>query len=87
MKSRIARILMAVFSAGWLFPMWMATYSYLKFVGEDLPTLSRNQVPHNSFPYMAFASNVMTWAFLWLGAVIVFWAYWLLKPNKTDARA
>jgi hypothetical protein len=86
MKSSVVRVVVALFSAGWLLPFWWATDAYLKFISDDLPRLCQNQIPHDSFPFIPFASNALAVSLTWLSAVIFFWAYRLVAPKESNGR-
>ena len=74
-QSKILAILVAIFSAGWLFPLWLGVETYLSFWRvEGWPRLL-GENPGNSFTFFPFASSCFQLAFLWLGLVVTFWAY------------
>jgi hypothetical protein len=69
------RILIAVFSAGWLLPLWVSASVMFQFLSaEVLPRLAGQQ-PVNSFSFVQFSAQAFTAACVWLGAVIIFWAW------------
>jgi hypothetical protein len=69
------RILIAMFSAGWLLPWWASASLMFQWLSaEALPRLAGQQ-PVNSFPFVRFSAQAFTGACLWLGAVILFWAW------------
>ena len=76
----MVRFLIAVFSAGWLLPMWMSARSLFTWLGEDAPLLFRNEVPRNSFPFKEFSLQAFTVGCIWLAAVILFWSWRLTRP-------
>jgi hypothetical protein len=74
MNSRkIAGLFVALFSAGWIAPLWfgMDTYLKLQHVKAQLPLVAGQ--PSFSFLHLAF--NCFLVAFAWLGLVVAFWAY------------
>lgn len=78
MKTRntIVSAVIALLSAGWLFPMWLGVSTCLSFWTKEVwPTLLQQQYPGNSFPFLAFAGDCFAWGFAWLGVVVVFWSY------------
>lgn len=70
-----ARALIALLSAGWLLPMWMAAWTMLEFIELELWPLLLQQPKLNSFPFLDFAGDCLTVAVLWLGLVIAGWAW------------
>jgi len=69
------RILIAVFSAGWLLPLGVSASVMFQFLSaEVLPRLAGQQ-PVNSFPFVQFSAQTFTGACIWLGAVIIFWTW------------
>ena len=72
----IKSILVALFSAGWLVPVWLGVATYLSFWQvEGWPLLLGKQTRLSSFPYISFSLDCFSVGFAWLGAVILFWAY------------
>ena len=64
----LRRVLIAVLSAGWIFPLFLAVGNLTGFV----------VLPHHgitSFPVVDFMGQWFGLALLWLGAVVVFWAW------------
>ena len=70
-----ARALIALLSAGWLVPMWMAVLTVLEFIDLELWPLLLQQPKLNSFPFLDFAGDCLAVAVLWLGLVIAGWAW------------
>lgn len=81
----LRRLLIALFSAGWLVPLWISAYSMFAFCNGELWPRLRGEHPLNSFPFIRFSEQVFTFAFVWLAAVIAFWAWRLSDDNKTKA--
>lgn len=80
-QHRLFSIVVAIISVGWLIPLWLGVDTYMSFWhAEVLPRLL-GESPANSFPYIAFAASCFKVAFLWLGLVICFWAYWAFSTN------
>ena len=74
-KHRLLAALTAVFSAGWLIPLWWGVYCYLTFWEAEGWPLLAGQRPMNSFPFIDASIEAFSVAFGWLGAVILFWSY------------
>ena len=75
MRRRLIGAVVALLSAGWLFPMWLGVSTYLSFWSlEGGPMLLGRETGH-SFPFLAFAGDCFSWGFAWLGVVVVFWSY------------
>jgi len=74
-RQRVLAVLVALFSAGWLFPFWLGVETYLSFWQVEAWPLIAGQHPGNSFPFIQFARDCFKWAFLWLGTVLAFWSY------------
>ncbi len=87
MKARIAKAFIALLSAGWLVPLWLGIDTYLTFVRVEVWPLLEGQRPLNSFPFLDFTARCMAVSLVWLGFVIVFWAYWLLRVTKQHGEA
>jgi hypothetical protein len=78
------RILIAMFSAGWLLPLWLSANSMFTFFNVELWPRLRGENPLNSFPFVHFSERAFTVSCVWLAAVIVFWTWRLgrlTKPN------
>lgn len=75
MRSWLLRLVIAIFSAGWLVPLWMGIYLYLDFMNAEVWPRLAGRDPGNSFPYLRIASPCFTVAFIWLGIVVLLWAY------------
>jgi len=69
------RILIALFSAGWLVPLWISADSMFTFFNSELWPRLRGGNPLNSFPFIQFSEQAFTIACVWLAAVITFWAW------------
>lgn len=75
------RSLISLFSAGWIFPMWLAANTYLDFMENEMwPRLAGGH-PINSFPYLRFCQQALTFGCVWLAFVILYWA-WRLSRNE-----
>ncbi|TZF83443.1 hypothetical protein [Cognatilysobacter lacus] len=74
-RSLFVRILIAIFSAGWLLPLTFGVDTYLSFWQVEGWPLLREQHPLNSAPFFGIAATSFRIAFAWLAAVIAFWSY------------
>jgi len=75
------RILICLFSAGWLIPLWLGVSTYLGFwQSEVLPILLGNP-QMNSFPFIQFSKDCFTVSSVWLGLAIIFWSWKLSKTS------
>lgn len=84
---RLLRVFVGLFSAAWLLPLGLGVNAYLRFVqAELLPLLTGHHYPQNSFPFLAFSRECFTVAFIWLGLVIMAWAYWGFGLIKTRSK-
>jgi hypothetical protein len=80
------RAFIAIFSAGWLFPLWVSANSiYTFFSAEVLPRL-RGEHPLNSFPFLQFSQEALIVALIWLAAVITFWSWRWTAPEGSVQR-
>ena len=75
MKNKLIALIVALLSAGWLFPLWLGIYTYLSFWQSEGWPLLQGKHPGNSFPFLPFATNCFLTALLWLGIVIFFWSF------------
>jgi hypothetical protein len=71
----ITRLFIALFSAGWLLPMWIAVREWLNYWNRELVPESHGEVPLDSFPHATLATNVFTFACIWLALAIFYWAW------------
>jgi hypothetical protein len=74
MNSRkIASVVVALFSAGWVAPLWFGvdTYLTLEHTKAQVPLVAGQ--PSFSFLHLAF--NCFLVALVWLGLAVAFWAY------------
>ena len=78
------RIAIAMFSTGWLLPMWLSGQSVFAFVDAEVWPRLLGQTPANSFPFLDFGLKAFTLAMLWLATVVFFWA-WRLGGSKSAA--
>ena len=81
----LRRLLIALFSTGWLAPLWISADSMFAFFNGELWPRLRGEHPLNSFPFIQFSERASTIAFVWLAAVIAFWAWRSSEDNKTKA--
>lgn len=83
----LLRVFVGLFSAAWLLPLGLGVNAYLRFMeAELLPLLAWHQHPLNSFPFLAFSRECFTVAFIWLGLVVMAWAYWGFGLIKTRSK-
>jgi hypothetical protein len=79
----VARFFIALFSAGWIFPLWLSVDFFSHYLAFDFIPLSRGEAGPDSFPFVNFGENAFTVSSIWLAMVILFWAWRLSRPlNK-----
>ena len=81
------RIAIAIFSTGWLLPIWLSGQSVFTFLEAEVWPRLRGQTPVNSFPFLHFGLQAFTVGMLWLAAVVFFWAWRLSGPRIVAADA
>jgi len=74
-QHKAIRFLVAIFSAGWLIPLWLAVHTYLSFWQAEAWPLLLGQHPMNSFPFIHFADQYFSITFVWLAVVVFGWSY------------
>ncbi|MNW09332.1 hypothetical protein SAMN04487939_109102 [Lysobacter sp. yr284] len=74
-KRRLSSALVAVFSAGWLFPIWLGVRTYLAYWRAEVPQLINGIPSGNSFPFLEFSKECFGWGLSWLAAVLALWSY------------
>ena len=79
------RLLITLFSAGWLIPFWISAHSMFAFLNAELWPRLRGEHPLNSFPFIQFSEQAFTIALVWLAAVIAFWAWRLSGEDKSKS--
>ena len=79
------RILIGLFSAGWIFPMGLAVHTYLDFMRVEVGPRLVGEQPVNSFPFLHFCQQTFTIGWVWLAAVILFWTWRVSKKTLLDA--
>ena len=79
------RLLIAVFSTGWLIPMWISAQLLCNFLGAEIWPLLRGDHPANSFPFVHCSFMAFTVGTVWLAVVIFFWAWRLSSVKKETA--
>ena len=84
MKNTFLRVIIAVWSAGWLLPFAFGIDCYMSFVEHDLPWLSQGRGSYNSFPMMYMSRVCIKITALWLALVIIFWTFRWLKYDRPD---
>lgn len=67
--------LVALLSAGWLFPLWLAVHAYSSFWQAEAWPLLQGGHPMNSFPFIHFAEQCFSIACVWLATVVSAWSY------------
>lgn len=72
---RIKAALIAIFSAGWVFPLWLSVNTYFDFWRLVALPIALKIRPIDSCPFLDFADNCFGIAMLWLGCVIAYWSY------------
>jgi hypothetical protein len=81
------KIILFIASVGWLVPLWvhyLALDSW--YTSEVLPIL--NGAPQlNSFPHYQFSQQLLLVAGIWLSAVIVCWAGYLIFKGSADGNS
>lgn len=70
------RLLLTLFSIGWLAPAWLAVNLLLSFFNEPLLD-TRSGHTGNSFPFVLYSSRCFTVAFVWFAIVAAFWVWQL----------
>ena len=75
------RILITLFSIGWLAPMWLATSTYLGFWRGDGWTLLCGRKDVGSFPVIQLSQQCLAVGVIWLAAVLAFWSWKLSGPG------
>ncbi len=76
------RISIAVFSAGWIGPLWLSAETLRQYLEVDLiPRWHGHTPPLNSFPFVHFSRQTFTLSCLWLAMVVFHWAWrWSRNP-------
>ena len=75
------RILIIIFTAGWLLHTWLSIGTYFDFINSEAWPRLRGESPLNDFPFIEFSSVTMTIAIVWLALAIIFWS-WRATENK-----
>ena len=70
----MGRVVVAVLSAGWVIPVYLALNSYLKYVA-DIRSAVLGEPTLNSFPFLQFSQQMLAVSAAWLFIVLLFWAY------------
>ena len=84
---RALKVVIALASAGWVAPLWLAASLYSSYVTQDLLPRLQGHYTLNSFPTLQAATTLVHFALAWLGAVITGWAYWLLSRDRSRGGA
>lgn len=83
MRDIFNRILIIVFSIGWLAPLWISVYFYLSFVGSELrPFIVHGEFPKNSAPFIGISMEAFTISLVWFASVIIYWIWKITDKNK-----
>jgi hypothetical protein len=77
------RVLITLFSVGWLAPTWLAFETYLGFWRYDGWKLLWGRKDVSSFPVIEFSQQSLTIGIIWLAAVIIFWS-WKFSGNGSS---
>lgn len=75
LRRRALSATVALLSVGWLVPIGYGVETYLTFWQIEAWPLIAGQHPGNSLPFIDFARDCFKVGFLWLGLVLMFWAY------------
>jgi hypothetical protein len=85
--SLTARVGVGLLSAGWVGPLVLAASILRTWLERELLVRLANGTPHDSLPYLAFATSLLQASLVWLGAVIVAWtAIYLREPASSSSR-
>jgi hypothetical protein len=76
------RVVITLFSVGWLGPIWLAADMYLGFWRGDGWLLLQGAKNIGSFPVIQFSQRCLSVGVLWLAAVIIFWSWRLTAPKE-----
>lgn len=82
----LLRAFIAVFSAGWLFPLWLSLRAMIGFVSVELLPAIRGVPRQNSFGYLEATGETFAIVSIWLALVIVYWSWRLTGPKTANAR-
>ena len=83
----IRRILIAIFSAGWLLPLWLSVATMFDYLRAEVVPRLFGQNPVNSFPFVQFSQLFFTVACIWLAAAVFFWAWRLAESGQVRTHA
>ena len=84
---RVLNFFLAVASAGWVAPLWLASSMYSSYVTQDLLPRLQGQYPLTSFPNLQVATGLVHIALAWLGVAVAGWAYWGLSRGRPGGGA
>ena len=82
MRAHAVRLLVALFSCGWVLPVWLAASQYVAYVRVELAPRLSGEDPVNSFPFLPFVERMLAVASVWLVLVLFFWAWRLLGRER-----
>jgi hypothetical protein len=76
------RFLICLFSAGWLYPIWVTAYLYLEWLNSEAGPRLRGENPRSEFSFNALTASFdfFTVGCIWLALVILYWSWKLNRP-------
>ncbi len=69
------RLVITLFSAGWVVPFWAAAAAYLEFLQAGVWPRLLHEAPLNSFPYIDFCQRMLAIGSVWLTCALFYWAW------------
>ena len=88
MKRTVLGLLLAILSAGWLAPLWLAVSSLFSYWHEEAMPLILHRTgtgPVNSLSHFQLAYSSLEVAIIWLGAAIAVWSCLIFTRFKPAA--
>jgi hypothetical protein len=77
----------AVASAGWVAPLYLACQMYASYVTQEFLPQVQGHYPLTSFPNLQGATALVQFALVWVGLVVAGWCYWGLSRARVAGRA
>jgi hypothetical protein len=82
--SRILSTFIALVSAGWVAPLFIACDLYASYITKEFLPQVQGHPLLTSFPDLQAATSLVHIALVWLGVVVASWAYWILSRSRVS---
>ncbi len=78
----MGKIIIGIFSIGWVFPLFISLYLIIVFLKNEVyPVIYKTEGILNSFPYLNTAEILLNISLVWFILTIISWLIYYLKKK------